>query len=221
MPRVIRLGIADRHELFRVALAHLLSAQEGLEVVGETTDAAATIRLVQDQVPDVLLMDPDLAPGTGVTAGLEAVREVRRLRPATEIVILTDHEVEDTQRRAFEAGIRAYLLKDCSLRHVQAAIQAASQGEFYLAGRSGEEMVAEYVRPLAGRQGPGGLITPRERELACLLADGYSSKEAAGVLSISVKTVETHRASLMKKLGARNVVDIVKYCLRNRLIELD
>ena len=154
-------------------------------------------------------------------AGLEASRQVRRLRPATEIIILTYHDLADTRRRAYEIRIHGYLLKDCSLQHVQAAIQAASQGEFYLAGRSGEEMVAEYVRPLVGRQGPGGLITPRERELACLLADGYSSKEAASVLSISVNTVETHRASLMKKLGARNVVDIVKYCVRNRLIELD
>jgi len=216
MQRQIRVGIADRHQLFRVALAHLLEGQEGLQVVGDAADGPDALRLVLDQDPDVLLLDLDLP----VAAGLETARKIHGTHRRTEIVVLTDHRGEAPQRQAFEAGARGYLFKDCSLRHVMEAIRAAAQGEFYLAGAAGRDVVAEYVRPLLGRQRPGGLITPRERELACLLADGYSSKEAAAVLDISVKTVETHRSSLMKKLGARNVVDIVKYCLRNRLIEM-
>ena len=212
----IRVGIADRHRLFRVAMAHLLEAQEGLRVVGEAADRREAVRMVLDRDPDVLLLDLDMP----VVDGIEAAWKVRDTHPRTEIVVLTDHRNEPSQRQAFDAGVRSYLFKDCSLRHVLEALRAASRGEFYLAGAAGEDVVAEYVRPLLGRQRPGGLITARERELACLLADGYSSKEAAAVLNISVKTVETHRASLMKKLGARNVVDIVKYCVRNRLIEL-
>jgi DNA-binding NarL/FixJ family response regulator len=99
------------------------------------------------------------------------------------------------------------------------AIRAASLGDYYLTGETGKDLIAEYVKPLVRLQKPGGLITPREREIACLLADGYSTKEAAAVLNISVKTAETHRASLMRKLGARNLADVVKYCIRNQLIQ--
>jgi DNA-binding NarL/FixJ family response regulator len=217
MAREIRVGIADRHELFRVALAHLLSDQDGFRVIGEAEDGPAAVQLAVGGDPDVLLLDPDLP----LAAGLETIRKLREARPHTEIVVLTDLQGEEPQRRAFEAGVRGYLLKDGSLRQVLDAVRAAAQGEYFLAGRPGEELIADYVRGLVGGQPPGGRITPRERELACLLADGYSSKEAADVLGIAVKTAETHRASLMRKLGARNVVDIVKYCVRNRLIEID
>ena len=100
------------------------------------------------------------------------------------------------------------------------AIRHAARGDYFLAGAAGRDLVAEYVRPAVNRQKPGGRMTQRERELAILLADGYSTKEAAAVLNISAKTAETHRASIMRKLGARNVADVVKYCIRNHLVEL-
>jgi DNA-binding NarL/FixJ family response regulator len=174
------------------------------------------VDVVLDRDPDVLLLDIVMP----VMGGIEAARELHRTHPRTEIVVVTAHRSEAYQRQAFEAGVRGYLFKDCSPGNLLEAIRAASRGDYYLAGEAGRDLVAEYVRPMVQRQRPGGLITPREREMACLLADGYSSKEAAAVLNISVKTADTHRASLMKKLGARNVADVVKYCIRNQLIEV-
>lgn len=212
----IRLVLTDPSPLFRAALAHLLAAQAGLSVVGEAASGSEAVTLVLERSPDVLLLDLDL-PGR---EGVETVRRVQDLQPRTEVVVLTGQHNEALQRQAFEAGVRGYLFKDCAPSTLVEAIRAARLGDFYLADGAGRDLVAEYARPHAGSQSPGGWITPRERELACLLADGYSSKEAAAVLNISIKTVETHRAALMRKLGARNVVDIVKYCIRNRLIEV-
>ena len=216
MARPIRVAIADDHHLFRAALADMLAAQNGFQVIGEAANGKEAIHLVLERDPDVLLLDIVMP----VMDGIRAAREIHRVHPRTEIVILTGHRNEAYQRGAFEAGARGYLFKDCTPQNLMDAIRAASLGDYYLADEAGRDIVAEYVRPLLGKQRPGGLITPREREIACLLADGYSTKEAAAVLNISVKTAETHRASLMRKLGARNLADVVKYCIRNHLVGL-
>jgi DNA-binding NarL/FixJ family response regulator len=213
--REIRLAIADDHHLFRAALAQYLGSQNGFQIVGEAANGKEAVDLVLERDPDVILLDIVMP----VLDGIQAAREIRRVHPRTEIVIITGHHNEAYQREAFEAGARGYLFKDCSPPNLMDAIRAASLGDYYLAGEAGKDLVAEYVKPLVRQQKPGGLITPREREIACLLADGYSTKEAAAVLNISVKTAETHRASLMRKLGARNLADVVKYCIRNQLIE--
>jgi DNA-binding NarL/FixJ family response regulator len=171
----------------------------------------------------VLALDPDVVVLNVVMPamdGVEAVRRIRAVQPRTEIVVLTALRGEAYQRQAFEAGVRGYLLWDCGLERLAEAIQHAALGDYYLSGTAGRDMVNEYVKPLIRNQVPGGIVTPRERQLACLLADGYSTKEAAAILNISVKTAETHRASILRKLGARNVADIVKYCIRNQLIDL-
>jgi len=137
-----------------------------------------------------------------------------------EVVVLTAHHNEAYQRRAFETGARGYLAASCSLEDLASAIRHAARGDYFVAGAAGRDLVEAYVRPGLRRRRPGGVITPRERELAVLLADGYSTKEAAAVLDISPKTAETHRASLMKKLGARNVTDVVRYCIRSNLVDV-
>jgi DNA-binding NarL/FixJ family response regulator len=213
--REIRLAIADDHHLFRAALMQYLAAQNGFHIIGEAANGKEAIDLVLERDPDVILLDIVMP----VMDGIQAAREIRRIHPRTEIVIITGHHNEAYQREAFEAGARGYLFKDCSPGNLIDAIRAASLGDYYLTGEAGRDLIAEYIKPLVRLQKPGGLITPRERELACLLADGYSTKEAAAVLNISVKTAETHRASLMRKLGARNLADVVKYCIRNQLIQ--
>ncbi len=211
----IRIVLADDHHLVRRAVAQLLGEVEGIRVVGEASDGVEAVERVLESDPDVAVLDI-VMPGMG---GIEAAKRIRDVHPRTEVVVLTAFRSEAYQRQAFQAGARGYLLKDCTLEMLVDGIRHAAHGDYYLAGSTGRDLVAEYVRPMIRKQGPGGLVTPRERELACLLADGYSTKEAAAVLNISVKTAETHRASIMHKLGARNVSDIVKYCIRNHLID--
>jgi two-component system response regulator NreC len=214
--RPIRILVADDHAILRQGLVHLLGSVEGLEVVGEAADGAEAVERVLELDPDVVVLDI-VMPGMD---GIEAARRIRRSHPRTEIVILTAHPSEAYQRRAFEAGARGYLLKDCDLDVLAESIRHAAHGDYYVSGTEEPDKVDEYVRAVIQRQSPGGIVTPREREIACLLADGYSTKEAAAALNISVRTAETHRASIMRKLDARNVADIVKYCIRNQLIDL-
>lgn len=212
----IRVVVADDHHVVRAGLVRLLDAADGIRVVGEAADGAGAVERVLEADPDVAVLDI-VMPGID---GIEAARRIRASHPRTEIVILTAHRGEAYRRQAFRAGARGFLVKDCSPEALVEAIRHAAHGDFYLAGTEGQDVVPDYVRPVIRRQGPGGLVTPRERQVACLLADGYSTKEAAAVLAISVKTAETHRASIMRKLGARNVADIVKYCIRSHLIDV-
>jgi two-component system, NarL family, response regulator NreC len=211
----IRVFVVEDHLLVRQALVHVLRAAEGIEVVGDAGNGQEAIERIPELDPDVALVDL-LMP---VMGGIEAARWLRENHPRTEIVIVTAHHNEAYQRQAFECGVRGYVLKDVSIDQLLEAVRQSARGDYYLAGPAGRDLVAEYVKPWVARQQPGGVMTQRERQLAILIADGYSSKEAAAVLNISVKTADTHRASLMKKLGARNVADVVKYCIRNELIQ--
>jgi DNA-binding NarL/FixJ family response regulator len=214
--RLIKVMLADDHEIVRTALAAVIDRQPDLAVVGQAGDGHEVCDRLPSLSPNVLLLDIVMP----VLGGIETARWIREKHPRTEIVILTGYHNETYQRQAFEAGVRGYLEKTCSIEDLLLAIRHAARGDYFLAGPSGRDVVAEWVRPAVRRQKPGGVMTQRERELAILLADGYSTKEAAAVLGISTKTAETHRSSIMRKLGARNVADVVKYCLRNRLIEL-
>ena len=208
--------VADDHQILREGIVSLLADEQGLLVVGEAANGQEAIDRVPVYRPDVLLLDIVMP----VLGGIEAARWIRDKHPQTEIVILTAHHNETYQRQAFDAGVRGYLTKECSSEDLMVAIRHAARGDYFLSGAAGRDLVAEYVSSAVGRTRPGGVMTQRERELAILLSDGYSTKEAAAVLNISAKTAETHRAAIMRKLAARNVADIVKYCLRNRLIEL-
>ncbi len=212
----LKVMLADDHRLFREGVRALLAQRPGLVVVGEAANGKEAIELVPLLAPHVLILDIVMP----VMNGIEAARWIRDKHPQTEIVMLTAHHNETYQRQSFDAGVRGYLEKECSIEDLVVAIRHAARGDYFLSGAAGRDLVAEYVRPAVGRIKPGGVMTQRERELAILLSDGYSTKEAASVLDISVKTAETHRASIMRKLAARNVADIVKYCIRNRLIEL-
>jgi len=213
--KMIRILIADDQRLFRRGLAALLGQQEGVEVAGEAADGREAVEQTALLKPDLVIMDA-LMP---VLDGLAACRRIRSMYPGSEVLFLSDHRNENHMREAFEAGGRAYLLKDCEFEELIYAVRKAAAGDFYISGPASQDMVAEYVKPLVKEQQPGGIMTQREKELSRLLADGYSTREAAEVLNISPKTAETHRASIMKKLSAKNVTDIVKYCIRNHIIQ--
>lgn len=210
----IRLLLAVEKELLRNGLVAQIGSAPELLVVGAVADGIEVVEQTPILRPDVVVTEIVLPRLDGISA----CRRIRSHHPETEVLFLTSVRNEDQMREAFEAGARGYLLKTSSFEELVFAIKKAACGDYYLSGPAGQEMVAEYVKPLLKSQRPGGVMTHRERELARLLADGYSTKEAADILKISPKTAETHRASIMKKLRARNVTDIVKYCIRNHLI---
>ena len=170
------------------------------------------IELVERKKPDVVVLNVDMPRLDGVAIARRLKQKIRDPR----LVFLTNRHNESRMREAFLAGARAYLLQQCDFKELVFAIGKVAVGEYYLTGPAGQELMLEYTDPRkrASRK-KKGLLTPRELELARLLCDGDSTKEAADHLNISVKTAETHRASIMKKIGAKNVTDIVKYCIRN------
>ncbi len=212
--RLISVIVVEDHQLVREGIVLLLQSREGFAVVGQAGNGVEAIEKIPGLDPDVAVIDVVMP----VMGGIEATRWLREHHPRTEIVALSAHRSEAYHREAFEAGARGYVFKEVAFDQLVDAIRSAARGDYYLAGSVGRDIVTEYAKPWVARQKPGGIITPRERELAVLLADGYSSKEAATVLNISVRTADTHRASLMRKLDARNVADVVKYCIRSGLV---
>ena len=214
--RPIRVLIADGQKLFREGLSVLLETSPDINVVGTASDGTEALDKTFSIGPDVVLLD-NLLP---VMNGASVSRRIRDMQSRTETLFLTAMHTEESVREAFESGGRGFLLKDCELEELVFAIKKAAHGDYYISGAIGPDMVDSYVKAHLNTQSAGGLMTPREQELARLLADGYSTKEVADILNISPKTAETHRASIMKKLKAKNVTDIVKYCIRNRIIEI-
>lgn len=210
-----RLGLALGPRLLRVTLETWFQGRPGWQVVAAVAGPGQALDLVLEHEPHLLLLGLE----NPALACLDATRKIHTLHPGTEVLLLAERHNEAYPPQAFEAGARAYLTADSPPSEVEGALLAARRGDYFMAGEHGREEVNDYVGPVVRRLQPGGLITPRERQLACLLADGYSSKEAASVMNISVKTADTHRASLMRKLDARNVADVVRYCIRNRLIQ--
>ncbi|MDD4051066.1 MAG: response regulator transcription factor [candidate division Zixibacteria bacterium] len=207
--------IADERKLFRQGLIALFATESGILVAGETTDGLTAVELAESKKPDVVVLNVNLPGLDGINAG----RKIRRSASSPELVFLSTRHNEAQMREAFRVGGKAWLLQDCDFRELVFAIRKAAVGDYYLSGPAGYEMVQGYVNPGDNIEDTEGIMTRRETELARLLAEGYSTKEAAARLNISVKTAETHRAAVMKKLRAKNVTDIVKYCIRNKLIE--
>lgn len=215
LKRTIKVIIIDDECLVRQGLVSLLNADSSFQVVGDYASGAEAFDQINLVAPDVAIIDIQIPGLDGISIG----RRLRQVSPTTEIVYLTSVHSDEQSREAFESGGRCYLLKNSNFEELALATRKAADGDYYLSGPSSSEMIAEYVKPLLNAQKPGGQVTLREKEIARLLADGYSTKEAADVLNISVKTAEAHRASIMKKLNAKNVTDIVKYCIRNQIIE--
>lgn len=214
--RPIRLVIADGQRLFREGLARLLDGRDEFRVEAAVDTGAEAAERALVLRPDVLLTEL-FPPGL---EGVEATRRIRDSGVSTQVVIVTQHDDEVYRRRGFETGARGWVSKACGFEDVAEAIRRVCGGDCFLAGPCGREAAGGYAELLARGQRPGGIMTPRERQVAALLADGYSTKEVADVLGISVRTAEAHRAAVSQKLGARNLADIVKYCIRNRLIGL-
>ena len=212
-----RVLLADDHTLVRAGLRKLLESIAGFEVVGEADDGLALLTLVQQQQPDLVLMDIGM-PGLN---GPEATARVMKDWPMTRVVILSMHQNEEYVRQALRHGAAAYLLKDAAPLELEQALQAVLRGDTYLSPAVSRGVLNDYVSRLRKDEQPGDTLTPRQREVLKLIAAGLSTKEIARSLDLSVKTVDTHRSQMMKQLDIHEVAGLVRYAMRVGLISSD
>lgn len=208
--------LADDHTLIRAGLRMVVEAQPDLAVVGEANDGREAVAMAQALKPDVAVMDI----GMPSLNGIEAARQIRGTLPQTQIVMLSMHSDEGYILRALKAGAKAYLLKDSAEADLARAIRAAAAGKSFFSPAVGKVLLEDYMRRLqrTGLEDSYELLTPREREILQLVAEGKSSKEIAALLNLSVYTVETHRAHVMQKLNLRGVPELILYAVRKGII---
>jgi DNA-binding NarL/FixJ family response regulator len=214
----VRILLADDHELVRRGLRALMEAEDGWEVVGEAVTGREAVEKAKKLKPDVVVMDISM-PSLN---GLEATRQIRKAVPQAEVLILTIHESDELIREILDTGARGYVLKSDSERDLAIAVRALSQHKPFFTSQVTELLLGGYRKgtPEASEgAGKRSLLTAREREITQLLAEGKSSKEVAVALNISVKTAETHRAHIMRKLDLHSVSELVRYAIRNKIIE--
>lgn len=212
----IRVLICDDHPLFREGLRAILREQEAFEVVGEARNGNEAIERAVALRPDVVLMDIDMPE----LSGLEATKRIVAARLPGKVLILTLYDDEELIANCLDAGAAGYVLKDGPTSELLFALEATHRGERYLSPRA-LSMVVDHARSGAERTGTRfDLLTGREREVLKLLADGFSSKDLALKLDLSVKTVDAHKYNLMRKLDIHNRADLVKYAIRRKLVNV-
>lgn len=211
----LRILVADDHDVVRAGLRTLLESRKGWLVCAEATNGRDAVEKARECKPDVAVLDI----GMPLLNGVEATRQIRKVSPATEILILTMHDSEMMIQSVLEAGARGYILKDDAGRNLLAAVDAVRGRKTFLSSRVSD--AAARVTPLdaVGRERAARQLTPREREIVQLLAEGKSNKEIATFLNISVKTAETHRANIMLKLNFHSVTELVRYAVKNKIIQ--
>ncbi len=213
----LRVLLADDHTLVRAGLRKLLESMPEVEVVGEADDGLALLQRAQELQPNLVLMDIAM-PGLN---GLETTARLTKALPDVRVVILSMHQNEEYVRQALRNGAAAYLLKDAAPLELELALKAVLRGETYLSPAVSRGIVSDYVQRLRADEQPGDALTPRQREVLQLVAEGHSTKEIARRLDLSVKTVDTHRSQLMKQLDIHEVAGLVRYAMRNGLISPD
>lgn len=212
-----RIFIADDHEVVRKGLRILLE-EAGQVVCGEASNGRDAVAGVLELGAQVVVMDlamPDLN-------GLEATRQILKHAPKTAVLILSAQESEELVRQILAAGARGFVLKTDAARDLLAAVEAVTQGRPFFSARVADVVLRGYLRGGAAVEEPqtaSASLTAREREVLQLLAEGQSTKEVASTLDIGIKTAEAHRANLMRKLGIRSISELVRYAIRNRIVE--
>jgi len=208
----LRILLADDHELVRQGLRTLIEGQSGWQVCGEATTGREAVAKTRELKPDIVVMDftmPELN-------GMEATRQIRAALPRTQVLILTMHESEELVREVLAAGARGYVLKSDAGRALVDALKALADQKPYFTSKISALVLEGYLNPITREN---AALTPREREIVQLVAEGRSTKELADRLGISPKTAETHRTNIMRKLNLHSVSEVVRYAIRNKLVE--
>jgi len=209
----LRILLADDHEIVREGLRAMLQGHPGWAVCGDAENGRQVVTMAAELKPDIVIMDI----GMPELNGLEATRQIKRAQPDVEVLIFTANETDEIVRQVFQAGARGYLLKTEASTHLIPAVEMLCKGRTYFSSKVSELIFAGYV---TGRSGiEDRTLTPRERETVQLIAEGKSNKEIAVIFGISIKTVETHRAAIMRKLRVESSAALVRYAVRNGIVE--
>ena len=213
----IRIVLADDHTILRNGIRAILDDEPGMEIVGEADDGRTAVNVACQLKPDIVIMDIAMP----LLNGLEATRQIRRTCPGVKVIILTMHDNEEYVIQMLEAGAMGYILKDAAARELIQAIRTVNRGEAVLSPAITRIVIEDYlrwggIRPTNGNEE----LSPREREILQLIAEGYTSKQIAEILVISVKTVQAHRTSLMQKLNLHNRGELIKYAIQKKIIEI-
>jgi DNA-binding NarL/FixJ family response regulator len=213
---MLRILLADDHDIVRRGLRELLEQQPGWSVCAEAANGREAVEMALEHRPQVAILDltmPELN-------GLEATRRIRQALPETQVLVFTMHDSEELLRGVLRAGARGYLLKSDAARQLVPAVESLAQRKAFFSGRVSEVLLEGFLDSERRRSDELGIerLTAREREIVQLLAEGKSNKEVARALDLSVKTVETHRGAVMRKLDLHSIADLVRFAIRNHMI---
>jgi DNA-binding NarL/FixJ family response regulator len=214
----ISILIADDHQIVRSGLRNLFENEADMEVVAEAEDGRAAVRMARDFSPNVVVMDIGMPQLNGV----EATRQIKAQSPGAKVITLSENSDRQFVSEALKAGAFGCLPKAVGFEELTSAVRAVASGNVYLSPSVANVVISDYVRNGESRPSTAyTVLSPREREVLQLMAEGKSTKEVAGNLKVSVKTVETHRAKLMDKLNLHSVAELTKYAIREGLTSLD
>lgn len=215
--RPLRILLAEDHTLVRAGIRALLEGLENIQVIAEAADGREALQLTQAHAPDILLMDITMKEMNG----LEAAARLAKEQSTTRVIILSMHADQVYVRQALKAGARGYLLKGADVAELELALKAVARGDTYLSPSVSKDLVGDLLNGNAPTANPLNDLTLRQREILQLIAEGKTTKEIAGRLDLSIKTVETHRAQLMKRLDIYDVAGLVKFAIRVGLAQVD
>lgn len=217
----IRVLLADDHTLVRAGIRSLLETLPGIQVVAEASDGREALDLIEQHRPDVVLMDIAMSELNGLEATAYALREF----PQVRVIILSMHANEEYVWQALRAGAKGYLLKDAGMAELELAVKSVARGETYLSPPISRQVISDYMRRVGGEEERSGSsrdverLTPRQREILQLVAEGNTTQAIAQKLEISIKTVETHRMQLMERLNIHDIAGLVRYAIRVGLVK--
>jgi DNA-binding NarL/FixJ family response regulator len=212
--KTIRVLLADDHTLVRTGIRALLQNIAGVEVVAEADNGRDALRLLQQYQPEVALLDIAMPQLNGLEVAARAAEDC----PRTRIIILSMHLNEEYVLQALRVGVAGYLLKDADATELELAVSAAGRGDTYLTPAVSKQVIADYMQRLNGTPPALSRLTPRQREVLQLVAEGYTSQEIARMLNVGLKTIEAHRAQLMERLDIHDLAGLVRYAIREGLV---